>query len=273
MDSVSEFIDVAIRVVTMGDFNYNLADPLSQGQQLVETSTEPDSQVLRFGSTSFHKAGSSELDFCTIAGLEVGMSSLKCGDFPWPDVNLFFNICQPARALPSDGPPVMRRSWCGYSADHFCSVLSCMDWSSACIGVVSIDTAAELLTSNFTSALNVLDPIGIVRLSSQQRKVWKIPELDALEKRYAKLHKRISNRALDLIKQFRALRFESQRLHSDLLSSLYRMGCCAVKLSRRSGVFYRGMGRQILLSLFRVRCLRWSLLGFCCSFPVRTTLS
>lgn len=57
MDSVGEFTGVAPRVMIMGDFNYNLADPLSSGQQLVETFTELNFQVLRFGNTFFYKYG------------------------------------------------------------------------------------------------------------------------------------------------------------------------------------------------------------------------
>lgn len=47
-----------------------------------------------------------------------------------------------------------------------------------------------------------------------------------MQKRCAKLHKRISRRDfnLDLINPFYALRFESQRLHSGLLSSFVRDG-------------------------------------------------
>lgn len=65
--------------------------------------------------------GSSELDSCAVAGLDVDMSSLKFGDFSWPGgyVILFYNICQPGKALPSEGHSVMRRCWSGYLAINF----------------------------------------------------------------------------------------------------------------------------------------------------------
>lgn len=37
LDSVNEYIGIAPRVVSTGDFNYNLCDPMSVGQQFVHS--------------------------------------------------------------------------------------------------------------------------------------------------------------------------------------------------------------------------------------------
>lgn len=97
------------RVVIMDDFDYNLTDPLSVAHQLVETLSEPNFQVLRFGNTFFHNSGSCKQDLCAV--LDANLGSIRSGEFSrlGEHVYLFFNVNQPGSAVLSERPPVKRR--------------------------------------------------------------------------------------------------------------------------------------------------------------------
>lgn len=199
----------------MGDFNYNLRDPASEGHLLLESLSAMDFRVIRFDDTFFHNAGFFELDCCAVIGLDVVGHSVHLSESPilggylW----LYFNVVLNDHRHLAPGAPLMRRDLRAYSPDHFCQELAYSDWSTLQNPCVTIDQAAELLNRIFLDVFERLAPLRLVTPSSRTIKIWKTPELLAMEKCCAKLHKTIRRRNFDadLIGQFYQLRHQLQR--------------------------------------------------------------
>lgn len=100
LDSVSEFLGLAPRVIIMGDFNYNLGDPTSDRHMLIEALAEMDFKVIRFGNTFFHNVGSSELNWYVTAGLDVEQNLSNVAIFLFLVVILGCILIMPCRVLP-----------------------------------------------------------------------------------------------------------------------------------------------------------------------------